>query len=173
MIAKTLAITAGVFTVALVSACTAHAGPPKFPDISDYTAVDASDYAMDTTTPGHPSMGTYFRTPDGIMCGFSRGEAVGCTGNNFPNVPPQKWNPSAGITGVNSIDTVSGLSATNAPLSMDGKIHGHQVKTLPPFHSITVDGMTCGVDDAKMTACRDQQGRGFILSPDWSGGLKT
>lgn len=172
MVIKMLAGTAGVFTVAMVSACSAHADPPTFPDISNYTAVNSSDYAIETTTPGHPGIGTYFLTPDGIVCGFSPGETVGCTGNNFPNVPPQEWKPEAGITGVNSIDTVSGLSATNAPISMDGTVHGHPVKTLPPFHSITVDGITCGVDDEKTTACRDAQGRGFILSPAWSGKLK-
>lgn len=39
------------------------------------------------------------------------------------------------------------------------------------MHSITVDGATCGVDGAGMTACKDAQGEGFILSPSWSGWL--
>jgi len=44
-------------------------------------------------------------------------------------------------------------------------------KQLPAFHTIIVNGVTCGVDDKKMTACKDPQGRGFILSPAWSGWL--
>src|SRR5882757_9154285 len=40
-----------------------------------------------------------------------------------------------------------------------------------PFHSITFNGATCGVDDSGTTACEDSQGRGFILSPAWSGWL--
>jgi len=40
---------------------------------------------------------------------------------------------------------------------------------LSPFHTLTVFGVTCGVDDKKMTACKDPQGRGFVLSPSWSG----
>ncbi|RAV09475.1 hypothetical protein DQP57_15185 [Mycobacterium colombiense] len=45
------------------------------------------------------------------------------------------------------------------------------VKTLPPSHSITVDGVICGVDNSGMTACKDPQGHGFVLSPHGSSWL--
>lgn len=35
----------------------------KFPDFSDYTAVNVGDYEVDTSTPGRPSKGVYFLTP--------------------------------------------------------------------------------------------------------------
>jgi hypothetical protein len=37
---------------------------------------------------------------------------------------------------------------------------------LPPSRGT---GVTCGVDDKKMTACKDSQGWGFVLSSEWSG----
>ncbi|MBZ4620668.1 hypothetical protein GBO18_12020, partial [Mycobacterium avium subsp. hominissuis] len=33
------------------------------------------------------------------------------------------------------------------------------------------DGVVCGVDDSGTTACKDPQGRGFVLSPHGSGWL--
>ncbi|CAG6866798.1 hypothetical protein [Mycobacterium avium] len=36
------------------------------------------------------------------------------------------------------------------------------------MHSITVDGVICGVDNSGTTACKDPQDRGFILSPHGS-----
>jgi hypothetical protein len=38
-------------------------------------------------------------------------------------------------------------------------------------HSITVNGIICGADNAGTTACKDPQGRGFVLSPHGSGWL--
>lgn len=180
MTAKTIAVTVGLISAALLSACTATAEPtttptepPKsgdaarFPDLSSYTPVDIVDYRIDTTSPGHPSSGTYFLTPDGIMCNFPTLVAQ-CMGNNLPGVPPAASNPSAGANGVNWISTDGGLKQTNAaPAS--GVVLGQQIKTLPPFHSITVSDVTCGVDDKGTTACKDPQGRAFVLSPSWSG----
>jgi len=171
LIVKPLLIAASVVAAGLLSACTAHAKPEpgKFPDISGYTPVHVDDYRIDTTSPGHPTSATYFLTPDGIVCGFSPGLGAGCTGNGFPATPPQPWDPAAGLTGVNSIDTITGLGTSNAPISMDNKtILGQRIKTLPPFHSIAIYGAICGVDDEKTTACKDSQGRGFVLSPTWT-----
>jgi hypothetical protein len=164
------AIVVGVVGAATISACTARAEPSKFPDLSKYTSVNISDYTIDTSTPGMPSHQVFFISPDGIECDVNVSSA-GCSGNNFPRVPPQRWNPAAGITGVNTISTDSGLSATNAAFPPDNRIHGQPVKTLPPFHSITVSGIICGVDDKRTTACKDLQGHGFVLSPSWSGWL--
>jgi hypothetical protein len=136
-----------------------HASTPRFPDLSKYTPVDAVDYRVDASTPGHPATQVVFLTPDGITCAFSTPASAGCTGNNFPAVPPA-------AAGVNSIGTDAGLDTTNAPIARTVT-----AKTLPPFHTITVDGVVCGVDDAHTTACTDGHHRGFILSPGGSGWL--
>ena len=147
-----------------------QADTPKFPDFSDYTAVNVGDYEVDTSTPGRPSKGVYFLTPDGIICGFaSYPPGAGCTGDNLPGVPPLT-DPAPGV--VKGIGTDRGVQATNSPIGTDNTVHGNPVNTLPPFNTITVDGVTCGVDDAKTTACKDPQGHGFVLSPKGSGWLE-
>jgi hypothetical protein len=88
----------------------------------------------------------------------------------LPAVPPAASNPNAGITGVNWIGTTTGLKQTNEG-EPSRVIDGHPVKTLPPGRSITVNGVICGVDNAGTTACKDPQGRGFVLSPRGSGWL--
>lgn len=109
----------------------------------------------------------YFVTPDGISCTFSRAPAAaGCTGNNFPSDRPAAANPPEGV---NSIRTDAGLRQTNTPIASE---IGPSFKTLPPFHTLTVDGVMCGVDDAQTTACKDPQGRAFVLSPRGSGWLQ-
>ncbi|MHC1354249.1 hypothetical protein ACYJ3W_15860 [Mycobacterium avium subsp. paratuberculosis] len=145
---------------AAISACAAHAGSPSFPDLSAYAPVTVSDYTIGLPNTGRASLNTvYFLTPDGITCDFFSGEAQ-YTGNNFPAVPP------AGGTGtVNAIGTTSGLTQTGNPIAPDSQVYGHPLPTLPPMHSITVDGVICGVDNLGTTACKDAQGRGFILSP--------
>lgn len=70
------------------------------------------------------------------------------------------------------IGTDRGVQATNSPICTDNTVHGNPVNTLPPFHTITVDGVACGVDDAKTTACKNPQGHGFVLSPKGSGWLE-
>lgn len=145
-----------------------HADPLTFPDLSKYTPANPQDYEIPFTTPGHPPVPMfYFLTPDGISCKFSNGPAAaGCTGNNFPGIPPAASNPSEGV---NSIRTDIGLRQTNTPIAT---ANGPSFKTLPPFHTLTVDGVICGVDDAQTTACRDPQGRAFVLSPRGSGWLQ-
>ncbi|MFA4083404.1 hypothetical protein ONA92_17040 [Mycobacteroides salmoniphilum] len=173
MTAKTIAVTVGLIGAAILSACTATAEPTtpteptksgdasRFPDLSSYTPVNIADYRIDTTSPGHPSSGTYFLTPDGITCNFPT-LAAQCTGNNFPGVPPA-------ATGVNWVGTMTQLRQTGDSIASGGIALGQQIKTLPPFHSITVSDVTCGVDDKGTTACKDPQGRAFVLSPSWSG----
>ena len=164
MIAKSFTAGAGVLVVAVVSACSAHADPPKFPDIGSYEPVDVSDYALDASTSGMPAIQVYFETPDGVICNFLSGQAQ-CTGNNLPGLPPASPT-SKGAPRVNWIGTSSGLKPV---VPSDDRSVG--VNTLPAMHSITVDGVICGVDGSETTACRDRQGRGFILSPSWSGWL--
>lgn len=151
-------------------ACTAHADPPRFPDLSADAPVDIRDYTIDVPNPGRPPLPTvYFLTPDGVVCNYTPDQAQ-CTGNNLPAVPPAPSNPNAGITGVNWIGTTTGLKQTNEG-EPSRVIDGRPVKTLPPGRSITVNGIVCGVDNAGTTACKDPQGRGFVLSPHGSGWL--
>jgi hypothetical protein len=164
MIAKTLAAGAGVLVVAVMSACHAQATPAKFPDLASLTPVNVSDYAVDASTPGMPATQVYFRTPDGVTCEFLSGQAQ-CIGNNIPGLPPASPT-SKGAPRVNWIGTSSGLKPA-APV--EDRSSG--IKILPPLHSITVDGVVCGIDGSGTTACKDPQGRGFILSPSWSGWL--
>lgn len=146
-----------------------QADTPTFPDMGGYTPVDIADYEVDTTTPGRPSSAVYFITPDGIICGFTEyPAAANCTAENFPGVPPLT-DPGPGV--VQSVGTNQPVKGMNGSIGQDGKVHGNPVRTLPPFHAITVYGVTCGVDDAKTTACKDPDGRGFVLSPNGSGSL--
>lgn len=145
----------------------AHAAPPQFPDLSSYAAEYAADYTIDVPNPGRPPLQTvYFLTPDGIICSFISDEAL-CRGNNLPAIPPATANPSASSSAVNWIGTTTGLKQTNEG-EQSRVIVGQPIKTLPPFHSLTVNGIICGVDNSGTTACKDPQGRGFVLSPHGS-----
>ena len=136
----------------------ASADTPQFPDLSHYTPANVADYEIDASTPGIHATQVVFLTPDGIRCSFSP-PVAGCTGNNFPAVPPA-------VNGVNNIGTDQGVYS-----AFDGIPHSSNIKTLPPFHTLTVNGVTCGVDDKRTTACKDSQGHGFVLSPNGSGWL--
>lgn len=149
---------------AVLGSGAAYADPPPFPDLHGYTAVNASDYAITYPNSGRPTplQVIAFVTPDGVICAFGSPPSAGCTGNNLPGLPPAA--PAGGTSPVNSISTGSGQQPTGTPIDTNGQ----PLKTLPPFHSITVDGVICGVDNAGMTACKDPQGRGFVLSPHGS-----
>lgn len=149
----------------------AQADTPRFPDLSHYTPVDVADYEVDTSTPGITAQAVFFLTPDGIICAIDP-QGAGCTGNNFPAIPPVANSDNGRV--VNAIGTDTGLDTTNAPIGTGGPhgtAHGNPVRTLPPLHTITVGGVVCGVDAAGTTACKDPQGRGFVLSPKGSGWL--
>jgi hypothetical protein len=166
---RRISLVIAMTVVCIAAGCRSEsaADTPKFPDMSDWSPVAVADYDVDLTTPGHSNTGTYFKTPDGVVCkigGYPPG--AGCSGHNLPGLPPVTDG-----SGVNTIDTLTGIGDTNSPGSQDGKVHGNPVKTLPPFHTITVEGTTCGVDDAGTTACRDEQGNAFVLSPSGSGFL--
>jgi hypothetical protein len=149
------------------SAAESRADTPKFPDIDSYAPVDIADYNLPITTPGRkPFDAYYFATPDGVMCNFFSGQAQ-CRGNNFPAVPPAESSSYPGVQSENWIGTATGLKQTNSIVQTSRR----PLRTLPPFHSIAVGGIICGVDDARTTACKDSKGRGFVLSPAWSGWL--
>lgn len=165
-IPKTLA--AFAVAVAGLSACSAHADSPSFPDLSGYAPVNPADYAITYPNSGRPTplQVIEFVTPDGVTCAFGNPPSAGCTGNNLPGIPPAA-SSSSGAPRLTSISTGSGPRPTGSALDTNGQ----PLKTLPPFHSITVDGVICGVDNAGTTACKDAQGRGFVLSPKGSGWL--
>ncbi|MEB4209692.1 hypothetical protein [Mycobacterium sp. 94-17] len=170
MLVKVFASITVLAGAALSGACAAHADPLKFPDLSGYAPVNVKDYDISVPNPGQPPDQTvYFLTPDGVICSFISGEAE-CRGNNLPAIPPAPSNPNAGITGVNWIGTTTGIKQTNEG-EQSRVIDGQPIRTLPPSHSITVNGIICGVDNAGTTACKDPQGRGFVLSPHGSGWL--
>lgn len=45
------------------------------------------------------------------------------------------------------------------------------MKTLPPKHSISFRGTTCGIDSANGIACIDPRGGAFLLTAGWAGWL--
>lgn len=142
----------------------AHADQAQFPDLSRYIPVDVAEYSVDASTPGIPATRVFFLTPDGITCSFLSGQAQ-CLGNNFPRIPPAT--PASDGSGrLNWIGTSSRLQQTT-PSGPEPS----GVKTLPPLHSITVNGTICGVDNSGTTACKDSQGHGFVLSPHGSAWL--
>jgi hypothetical protein len=167
---KTLIATAGVLTAAVSNACNAHADPPPFPDISSYASVNASEYAVTVDTPGISHTETFFLSPDGVVCTVRPGSGAACGGNNLPGIPPAAPT-SGGTPRVNLIGTDGPVKPSSGFLGTSDTVHGQHIKNLPSFHSITVGGVVCGVDDSGTTACKDSQGRGFVLSPHGSGWL--
>ncbi|MCV7076954.1 hypothetical protein [Mycobacterium szulgai] len=143
-----------------------HADPPTFPDLTNYTPVNIGDYAIEIPNPGRGSSSeVFFLTPDGNACTLVNSGAE-CTGNNFPGIPAVSQDPPRGLAGVNGIRTDTGLQPTNAPVAgADNTVMGHPIRPLPPLHSIALNGAICGVDNAGSTACKDAQGRGFLISP--------
>ncbi|WP_253851663.1 hypothetical protein [Mycobacterium sp. 1423905.2] len=143
------------------------AGPPSFPDIGRYTPVAVADDTITLPNPGRASAldEVYFLTPDGITCTFTNPAAAGCTGNNIFGIEPQDTDPYT------FVGTDSGIQPATTTPYVDGTIQGHRIKALPPFHSITVDGVVCGVDGSGTTACKDPQSGGFVLSSRGSAWL--
>jgi hypothetical protein len=173
-------------TLGLSSACNATADPPApsptdpsapgstrpFPDMSNYSAVNPDEYKWETDNPGRPTkLTTYgFNTPDGVRCTFGQSSSASCAGINLPGIPPAVCDPVQRVFRYNTISTSQGVQQwpQSRPTCTSNPSRG---KVLPPFHTLTVYGVTCGVDDKGTTACKDPQGRGFVLSPSWSGWL--
>lgn len=181
MMLRFAAISLVLAVVGLSSACTATADPPAptpapsiqpgtFPDISSYAPVNPDDYIEQLDNPGRPNklIKYSFSAPDGIQCGFVQPPGASCGGNNLPSIAPAICDPTQGIYRYNLISTSQGVQQWprgGTDCSEGSPPH----KLLPPFHTLTVYGVTCGVDDKGTTACKDPQGRGFVLSPSWSG----
>lgn len=143
---------------ALMDACTVMAEPPRFPDMSTYAQVDVDEYTILLPNVGREAnKRVYFVTPDGVRCNFLM-DSAGCTGDNIPGISDKDKNPYTYVA------TGTGIRPTASTPFVGGKIQGHELKVLPALHSITVNGVVCGVDDAGTTACKDTGGRGFVLS---------
>lgn len=153
--AATASMTAAL---AVLCACHANAEPPKFPDLNTYVAANVDEYVILLPNVGRePIRAVFFLTPDGLHCGFLSGSA-GCTGDNIPGVAEKDKNPYTYVS------TGSGIEPTASTPYKNGKVQGHDLKTLPPLHSMTVEGAICGVDDVGTTACKGSDGSGFVLS---------
>ncbi|MHA3022960.1 hypothetical protein ACXPWS_22210 [Mycobacterium sp. BMJ-28] len=186
LIARFTAALLMVGTAALLSTRAADAEPTdtatttaeaasRFPDLSGYTPVNPDDYAQQLTSPGRPDdrTGYFFTTPGDVHCSLDPFPLAVCTGNDLPGVQPAQCDPDRHRFPVNTISTDRGLSKTAGRSCNDTAASDDSSpnKVLPPFHTLTVYGVTCGVDDLGTTACKDPQGRGFVLSPSWSGWL--
>ncbi len=152
-------IVIAVATTGLVamSACTKSHADPVFPDPSGYPRVDVFDYGIPLPNPPHdPTNAIYFLTPEGIPCNFHTG-SVACIGS-IPGVPDNAKSPYT------SVSTDSGIQAATSTPYSDGSIQGHPIKALPPQQALAAGGAFCGVDASGATACKDSQGRGFVIS---------
>lgn len=154
----------------------APTGPAVFPDLARYTPVRVEDYGVDMVSPGITNTFTRFLAPGGVSCSFdTTGEySALCIGPSFPGVsiPAPQFDYGDG-SGIKISPGEFGI-ATNVWLRYFNQLPPRylpQLKPLPPMHSITKYGVTCGVDDAGATACIDPKGRGFLLSSAWSGWL--
>ncbi|MHA3022961.1 hypothetical protein ACXPWS_22215 [Mycobacterium sp. BMJ-28] len=163
-----------------VVACTTNSGPARdtgvtptddrFPELESYTPANPDEYQRQTENPGRPTSLTSFGffTPDGVACTFTSLPSAACTSADLPGIPPAHCDKVTGKGSVYTMSTESGLRQFGSAFCQGGSTLRPR---LPPFHRLTVYGVTCGVDDKGTTACKDPQGRGFVLSPSWSGWL--
>src|SRR5882757_7727216 len=125
MIAKALVANAVTTGITVLSDCTAHADPPTFPNLGSYAPVNASDFALDTTSPGIPSSQVFFITPDGLPCIFLSGTA-GCTGDNLPGVSEKDKSLYT------YVGTAGGIHGAGSTPYVNNTVPGQPIKTLPP-----------------------------------------
>src|ERR1700744_2203857 len=64
MITRAFASAATATVGAVISACNAHAEPPRFPDFGGYTPVNGADYEVNASTPGIPAFVGVLLPPD-------------------------------------------------------------------------------------------------------------
>lgn len=143
--------------IVATSACTQSHADPAFPDPSGYPRVNVYDYGIALANPQRdPTTAIYFLTPDGIPCNFHTG-SIECIGN-VPGVPDNDKNPFT------SVSTDTGIRAATSTPYTNGSIQGHPLKALPPLQALAAGGTFCGVDGSGATACKDSNGRGFVIS---------
>jgi len=170
-------IAAGAAT--LVAVPVAQAAPPNFPDLSGYQTVNADDYSSEF---GYATGGVRFSTPDGLHCSLSRNvrgsESVARCRGDLPG--------TGGATGVLASTFMPttwqqvDLSKPEMYLEMgangfiDRPVDPAAFRPLPAGSRIIYQDITCGVDNAQMTACiitptaSNLSEHGFVLKPDAS-----
>jgi hypothetical protein len=149
-----LAVWGGVVTSALG---VAHADPPSFPDLAALGTVNAADYAVQlpNSHPHDPSNAIYF-VAEGIPCNFHTG-GVGCIGA----IPGVADGDRGSLT---AVATDTGIRAVGSTPYAEASVEGLPIRSLPAGQSIFVSGTRCGVAAAGVLACKDFQGRGFVIS---------
>jgi hypothetical protein len=158
-----LSAVAAIAAFGAPTAPTAAAQPAGFPDLNQFTAVDAGPYVRPFSYAERWANGyLFFRTADGISCAI--GGSSWCTGD-LPGRPDQP----AGCGNVQS----DGGDATR-PFVFGSK-EGPCVPSTDPVlgagQKVTnaAFGITCAAGSDGLTACIDtRQEHGFVLQPSGS-----
>jgi hypothetical protein len=111
---------------------------------------------MPNIHPHDPTNAIYSLTPQWVPCNVHT-DGVECIGN-VPGVADNDRNPYT------SISTASGIKAAGSTPYSKGTVQGQPIRTLLALQSLAVAGHLCGVDSAGGIACKDFQGRGFVIS---------
>lgn len=169
MLNKTFNAAAASLATAVISACTAHAQPPKFPDLDTFQPVDPAPFTAAARAGG----GAYFVTPDGLQCSVPHPYqpddhvSASCAGP-LPGLPDSAPRGKAGCSAVGS---PTSLPTDLGPYSFQEGT-GCPVLTTPLLdvgQKITTAGITCAVGADRLTACIDPVlNRGFVLQPSGS-----
>jgi hypothetical protein len=139
------------------TAATAPAGATDFPDFDGFEAVDANQFYQSRPYFG----GVLFATPNGMSCDNNamnslddpNAVVLSCTGPR-PDRGPGNWKVRVATDKAATIEQGSSKPPEGGPY-----------KLLPARHTISYQGILCGVDDKGTTACRVGD-HGFILAPD-------
>lgn len=155
--------------VAVISACTAHAEPPKFPDVDAFQPADPARYTANARAGG----AAYFLTPDGLQCVIpasgKSGEHVSasCIGQ-LPGLPTDA---PVGSDGCSAVGSPTQYPTDLAPYTFQQGT-GCPIITAPLLdigRKITKSDITCLVGADRLTACIDPVlNRGFVLQPSGS-----
>jgi len=154
----------------MISACTARAEPPKFPDLDAFQAVDPAPYTAAARAGG----GVYFDTPDGLQCTipnpYHPGDHVSAScGGRLPGLPD---NSPRGTYGCSEVASPTSLPTDLGPYTFQAGT-GCPIVTSPlPLtigQKITKGDITCVVGADRLTACVDPVlNRGFVLQSSGS-----
>ena len=131
------------------------ASTPAFPDFGGYTPVDAKAYFQSRPYFG----GIMFSTPDGLSCDHNAMNSLNdpnvvsltCTGPR-PDQGPGNWKVRVTTDRAATVDRASNNPPEGGPYPL-----------VPARHTITYEGIFCGVDADGTTACRIG-GHGFVLT---------
>jgi hypothetical protein len=165
--------------VAAVVVPTAHADPPRFPDLGGFAQVNRKDYA---TYSAYSTTGVQFGTPAGYRCRMTYTFKASVAGIDC-------WGSLPGTTHnhVSVVDSRGEAALDDVDLAVmeryryidgtgwhDGVVSPDAYRFLPTHSKVSDDepsSRTCGVD-GRMTACElpgwDGERHGFVLTPEGS-----